>query len=133
MGLQFRKVIISAERFESAGVFDVNGDGIPDIVSGEFWYEGPHFKKQYRLCHLASHGDYFDDFCTIPMDINGNGRMDFITGGWWGKTLRWRGNPGEPGADRPEHVITEAGPHEADRASDVGGGRALEVVSKSPA
>ena len=61
MPAQFRKVIISTERFESAGVFDVNGDGIPDIVSGEFWYEGPDFKKQYRLCELQPIGDYFDD------------------------------------------------------------------------
>ena len=43
MALRFRKVLIADERFESAGVFDVNNDGHPDIVSGSWWYEGPDF------------------------------------------------------------------------------------------
>ena len=132
MPLQFRKVIISPERFETAGVFDVNGDGIPDIVSGEFWYEGPDFKKQYRICHLQPQGDYFDDFSTIPVDINGNGRLDFITGGWWGKSIRWRENPGVSGKLWPEHVIAEVGHLETTRAWDVDGDGELEFVGNSP-
>jgi len=132
MPLQFRKRIISAERFESVGVFDVNGDGIPDIVSGEFWYEGPGFTKQYRLCSLEPKGDYFDDFSTIPVDVDGNGRMDFITGGYWGKTLRWRENPGEPGKEWPEHVIAEVGNLETTRAWDVDGDGDLEFVGNTP-
>jgi len=132
MGLQFRKVIISSERFESAGVFDVNGDGIPDIVSGEFWYEGPDFKRQHRICNMEAYGDYYDDFSTIPMDINGDGRMDFITGGWWGKTVRWRENPGEPGKLWPEHIIAEIGCLETTRAWDVDGDGELELVANTP-
>jgi hypothetical protein len=132
MPLQFRKVIIAPERFESAGIFDVNGDGIPDIVSGEFWYEGPDFKKQYRLCNLVPYGDYFDDFSTIPVDVNGDGRMDFITGGYWGKTVRWRENPGVSGKIWPEHIIAEIGSLETTRAWDVDGDGHLEFVSNTP-
>src|SRR6476660_12348 len=99
MPLKFRKVLIADERYESAGVFDVNGDGIHDIVSGSFWYEGPDFKKRHLISQLPPYGDYFDDFSTIHLDINGDGRLDFITGGWWGKSLRWRENPGA-GSDK---------------------------------
>ena len=47
MPLKFRKVLIADERYETAGVFDVNGDGRPDIVSGAYWYEGPGFRKAH--------------------------------------------------------------------------------------
>jgi hypothetical protein len=124
--------IISDERFESAGVFDVNGDGIPDIVSGEFWYEGPDFKKKYRICHLRPEGDYFDDFSTIPLDVNGDGRIDFITGGYWGKTVRWRENPGVSGKKWPEHVIAEVGHLETTRAWDVDRDGEIEFVPNTP-
>ena len=49
MPLRFTRRLIAAECFESAGVFDVNNDGIPDIVSGEFWYEGPGFTRRHRI------------------------------------------------------------------------------------
>jgi len=132
MALRFRKVFLAAERYESAGIFDVNGDGIPDIVSGEFWYEGPDFKRRYRIGEIPAFGEYYDDFSTIPLDINGDGRMDFITGGWWGETLRWRENPGVSGLAWPEHIIARCGNIETTRAWDVDGDGHLEIVPNTP-
>lgn len=132
MSLQFRKRVLSAERYESAGIFDVNGDGVPDIVSGAFWYEGPDFKRRHHIGAVAAHGEYYDDFSTIPMDVNGDGRPDIITGGWWGETLRWRENPGEPGKDWPEHIIARTGNIETTRAWDVDGDGELEIVPNTP-
>ncbi len=132
MPLKFRKVLIADERYESAGVFDVNNDGIPDIVSGAYWYEGPDFKKKHPIGPVRAEGEYYDDFSTIPMDVNGDGRMDFITGGWWGNTIRWRENPGNAENEWPEHVIAECGHVETTRAWDVDRDGHPEIVPNTP-
>ena len=55
------------------------------------------------------------------MDVNGDGRPDFVTGGWWGNTIRWRENPGQAGKPWPEHVIAEVGSVETTRGWDIDG------------
>jgi len=133
MPVKFRRVDISDERYESASVFDVDGDGKPDIVSGGFWYRGPDFTEKCRIGRVKACGEYYDDFSTIALDVNGDGYMDFVTGGWWGNTLRWRENPqGNPGEEWPEHVIAEVGNVETTRAWDVDGDGALEIVPNTP-
>ncbi len=132
MPLSFRKVLIADERYESAGVFDVNNDGALDIVSGAWWYEGPDFRRAHHIGEVRAEGEYFDDFSTIPLDVNGDGYLDFITGGWWGNTLRWRENPRDPEKQWPEHVIAETGSMETTRAWDVDGDGQLEIVPNTP-
>lgn len=131
--LRFEKRLIADERYESAGVFDVNNDGVLDIVSGAWWYPGPDFKRQCPVGPVRAEGEWFDDFSTIPMDVNGDGYLDFVTGGWWGNTLRWRENPaGDPGRQWTEHVIAEVGNVETTRAWDVDGDGRLEIVPNTP-
>jgi hypothetical protein len=132
MSIKWRKHIIAHERYESAGVFDLNGDGKLEIVSGAFWYEKPDIRTQHEIGPVAAIGEYYDDFSTIPMDVNGDGRLDYITGGWWGNTLRWRENPGDPKQHWPEHVIAETGHVETTRAWDVDGDGQLELVPNTP-
>ena len=131
MPCKFKTVLIADERYESCGVFDVTGNGVPDIVSGKYWYEGPDY-KQHVVGEVQAVTEWFDDFSTIPMDVNGNGRLDFITGGWWGNTLRWRENPGDVDAEWPEHIVAETGNVETTRAWDVDGDGQLEIVPNTP-
>jgi hypothetical protein len=132
MPLRFEKRLIAAERFESAAFIDVNNDGVTDIVSGEWWYEGPDFRRRHRIGTVRTEGEYYDDFSTVPMDVNGDGYPDFVTGGWWGNTLRWRENPGAVDAEWPEHVIAECGNIETTRAWDVDRDGTLELVPNTP-
>ena len=131
MPLKWHKTLIADERYESVGVFDVNGNGILDIVSGASWYEGPTFAKRHPVGEVEAIGEYYDDFSTLPMDINGNGRLDFVTGGWWGDTVRWRENPGTDDA-WAEHVIAHCGNVETTRLWDVDGDGDLEIVPNTP-
>ncbi len=110
----------------------MNGDSVPDIVSGEFWYQGPDFRRKHRLCSLPPVGDYYDDFSTIPMDVDGDGKMDFITGGYFGASLFWRENPGVPGVQWKTHLLVETGHIETTRAWDVDGDGELEIVPNTP-
>ncbi|HEV7301164.1 MAG TPA: VCBS repeat-containing protein [Tepidisphaeraceae bacterium] len=137
--VKWTKQLISAEAFEAVAVFDVDGDGVPDIVTGGFWYKGPDFREKFIIADdLRRYRDYYDEFSVIPMDIAGDGRLDFVTGGWWGNNLRWRQNPGnhtfgwemKPWA---EHVIADGiGNVETTRAWDVDGDGQLEIVPNTP-
>lgn len=129
--LKFTKIQIASENFESAEVFDVNGDAHPDIVSGSYWYKGPDFRSKYFIGDIRKEGEYYDDFSTIPYDVNEDGKMDFITGGWWGNNIRWRENPGNEGT-WTEHVIATTGNVETTRAWDVDGDGKLEIVPNTP-
>lgn len=129
---KFRKQMIAAESAESVGVFDVNGDQVLDIVSGSYWYEGPLFLKRHLIGQVKRVNEYFDDFSTIPLDVNGDGKMDFITGGWFNQTLLWRENPGN-GQEWEQHEIALTGNIETTRAWDVDGDGFDEIVPNTPA
>lgn len=132
MPVKFTKKWIADETFESAGVFDVNNDGVLDIVSGAFWYEGPDFKKKHDIGEFKLYGEYFDEFSTIALDINGDGYLDYVTGGWWGENLRWRENPGAAGGAWKEHIIAQTGNVETTRAWDIDDDGIVEIVANTP-
>lgn len=129
--LKFNKRKLDSGSFEAASVFDVDGDGIPDIVCGGYWYKGPDFTEKVKICEVMPEGEYFDDFSDYPMDVNGDGLPDIITGGWWGKTLRWRENPGDGGEWRV-HDIAETGSIETIRYYDIDGCGTAEIFPNTP-
>lgn len=129
--LRFKKQMIAAESAESVGVFEVNEDNFPDIVSGSYWYEGPEFLDRHLIGQAQRFDEYFDDFSTIALDVNGDGKTDFITGGWFGKTLRWRENPGNNG-EWPLHDIAVTGNIECTRAWDIDADGSDEIVPNTP-
>ena len=131
--LKFKKQMIAAESFESAGVFDVNGDNKPDIVSGAFWYEGPGFTVRHFIGQVnrTGGGQYWDDFATIPLDVNGDGKMDFVSGDWFSKSIWWRENPGNNG-EWKLHVIDTTGNVECIMGLDIDHDGIPEIVPNTP-
>lgn len=128
MSLKFEKVLIADERYESVSVFDVNNDGILDIVSGAYWYEGPTYRKRHKIAEISTHNDYYDSFANIPLDINGNGYLDFITGSWFNENLRWYQNPKSANTKWTEHTVAKVGNIEAICAWDIDQDGILEIV-----
>lgn len=130
--LRFAVRKLADEPYEACSVFDVNGDGVPDIVSGAYWYEGPDFKRRHRIADVAQVAGYHDDFCDYPMDVDGDGRPDIITGSWFGQTLRWRRNPGKAGAEWRTFDIDECANIETIRFYDIDGCGVPEIFPNTP-
>lgn len=131
MTVKFQKQVIAFESTESVGVFDVDNDGVLDLVSGSFWYKGPEFLDRSLIGQVKRFGEYYEDFSTIPMDVNEDGRMDFVTGGWFEGTLIWKENPGD-GSEWPVHEIAKTGNIETTRGWDIDGDGVLEIFPNTP-
>src|SRR5699024_5264812 len=102
-----------------------------DIVSGAFWYGGPDFAQKKQVREVERYGEYWDDFATIPVDVNNDGKIDYVTGGWFGKNIRWHENPGGD-TEWQEHIIDHTGNVETIRSWDIDGDGYEEIVPNNP-
>jgi hypothetical protein len=114
--------------FEAAGVFDVDNDGKLDIVSGEHWYRGPDFKESFKVRDVTRTGTYRNCFSTLPVDVNGDGKTDFVTCSYFERNVGWVENPGEAGKTWTYHAIDQPGSSEAAVLVDLTGDGVPEVL-----
>ena len=116
--------------FEGAGVLDVDNDGKLDIVSGESWYNAPDWTK-YPVRKVEKVGSYRNDFATMPVDVNADGNIDFVTVSYFGRDIGWVENPGKKGAEWTYHLIDKPGSSEAAVMLDVDGDGKLDFLPNS--
>lgn len=90
--IPFRIHAIDLGASETAAVADIDHDGRLDIVSGEFWYEGPAWTK-HRFRELNFLQQYIDDFSDLPVDVDGDGYPDVVSVSWFAKQIVWWKNP----------------------------------------
>jgi hypothetical protein len=109
----FKKIQLTDKFWaEGADFGDFNHDGVMDVASGPFWYEGPDFKRrhEYRPAiafftltnadgttrkipgfegALGSKNAYSDNFFTFVYDFNHDGWPDIMVIGFPGKEAYW--------------------------------------------
>lgn len=94
---------------EGSAVFDVNNDGVLDIMAGANWYRGPDFVKQANFRDITAEGEFVNNGCDHPFDINGDGWTDVISNGWFGdQNVYWYQNPGKSDDKWKKHLLFES-------------------------
>ncbi len=123
----FKKIQLTSEYYsEGANFGDLNRDGVMDIVSGPYWYEGPDYQKKHELYppKPQDRNKYADNFFSFVQDFNGDGWNDVFVIGFPGKPAIWYENPGKAGFDKhwQKHVcfdwVSNESPHFTDLVGD---------------
>ena len=139
--MKFSRVLIDKEnKCEACSAADFNNDGRIEIVCGEYMYSGVDFGAsgdirygaKTKICDIIYDGNYTHDFSDYPLDVNGDGYLDIITGSWWSKGLYWRQNPGAAGGEWKTHKIDDLPSVETIRYFDIDNCGTVEVFPNTP-
>ena len=110
--------------FEAVGVADFNGDGLPDVFSGDSWYAAPNWTRyKVRDVPPGTNVHYHEDFADAPLDVNGDGNVDIVTCAYFSRKIAWLEHPGDPARPWQEHLIDTPGSMETGYLLDLYGDR----------
>lgn len=90
-----KQVIDPAYRSEGVAVADVNRDGVPDVVTDQYWYEGPGFAPhEIRAPETYDPAAGFaNGFAVYPQDVDHDGWLDLVVAPHPGDAMLWYKNP----------------------------------------
>lgn len=126
--IQFEKTMIDGGAAETATFADLNGDKKIDLMSGEYWYEGPSWTP-HKFRDIAFINNYVDDFSDLVADFDGDGAPDVVSVGWFSKSVAWWKNPGRgQGMWKRQDIETRFNVEFAFLADLDNDGKALEVL-----
>jgi hypothetical protein len=85
---------------EGSAVADVNRDGKLDIIAGTHWFEAPDYIPHPVRDIPQVMTEFFANNGDLAYDVDGDGWVDVISGGWMESELFWFKNPGKEGLER---------------------------------
>jgi hypothetical protein len=131
--IKWKKTVIDAKfRAEGVAVTDVNRDGRPDILAGNFWYEAPGWKPREIRPPLEFNGatGYSNCFLCFAADVDGDQWPDQLVIGFPGDKAVWRRNPGDKANGHwDEFLITTSACNETPIFADLDGDKHMELVT----
>ncbi|MHC4403074.1 MAG: FG-GAP repeat domain-containing protein [Planctomycetota bacterium] len=93
-GVKFSKRCLLVSPNEGCAVGDVNRDGLPDVVAGTHWFAAPSFVPRPVRDVPQTMAEFFANNGDHLYDVDGDGWIDVISGGWKESEIFWYKNPG---------------------------------------
>ena len=119
---------------EGANYGDIDDDGINDLVSGPYWYQGPEYGQRHAYYEPKPFdpAGYSDNFFAHVLDFNDDGFNDILIIGFPGQVATWYENPGTPDAasgNWAAHVVFDIVDNESPWWTDITGDGRPEIVA----
>jgi hypothetical protein len=148
----FKRIQLSDQFWsEGANFGDLNNDGVNDVISGPWWWEGPDFKRRHEYYPatttfelklgpmttvtvpgfegtLGKENKYSDNFFAWPYDFNKDGWKDLLIVGFPGRETSWFENPKGKDVHWARHTIFEQTSNESPAFADLTGDGKPELV-----
>jgi hypothetical protein len=148
----FRRIQLSDQFWsEGANAGDLNNDGVNDIISGPFWWEGPEYTRRHEYYPatatfqlklgpmtsvmvpgfegtLGKENKYSDNFFAWPYDFNKDGWNDILIIGFPGKDTSWFENPKGKDTHWKRHIVFDQTSNESPTFTDLTGDGRPELV-----
>ncbi|MGA2806841.1 MAG: VCBS repeat-containing protein [Terracidiphilus sp.] len=116
---------LGTDHAEGVTTLDMNGDGLPDILSGAYWYENPGPNggewKRHQYREAGTLNEFVSDCGEWTVDVNHDGAPDVVTAGWMLNGVWWYENPKKLGAEWKRHFIADSYDTEGGWMADING------------